>query len=231
MPIRRPPIRAAIALAVAVAIPIVLLAPELLPAIAFPALAYLAWRRYRVSNVGAVLGVVAIELVTGIASVLYRSPCSLSALIPVFLLSIAALAFMLGSVAAFLVRAWRVHERRRHNLLAALAAIVLPLLWFAIGPVLAHNLSVWALHREIARSGLPQYVAEINAVADRLGRAPKNKTELVELLGKPVPRLSRGPVHYTSSGGKDFSLGFGCCLDCYRFDSRTPERGWHLDVE
>jgi hypothetical protein len=218
----------AVALALLFGLAILFDLPELIPAVAIPCLAWYVWRIYRIGVAGTMLGVISLELVTGIVSVMYRSVGSIFDFMWIQLLIIPAIGFMLASIVTFLVRAWLSHERRRRNLIAAVMACVLPVLWFIFGPRGAAMLSQWELQREIVRVGLPEFVAGVNAVADRLGRAPKDEDELVRLLGKPVPRLSsRGKIFYHARGGKHFRLGFGFDWGEYEFDSETPDRGWH----
>jgi hypothetical protein len=88
-------------------------------------------------------------------------------------------------------------------------------------------LNEWVLKREIAQSEIPAFIADLTNLTDLLGRAPKDEKEVVRLLGKPLPRLSRGWIFYSCSGGKHFTLCFGYDLGGHIFDSREPERGWH----
>jgi hypothetical protein len=202
--------------------------PELVPATAILGLAWYSYRTCRVSPVGTVLGTMALELVTAIVSLTYHSVGDIFDDLMFFsLLSILAIAFMLASVIAFLVRAYLSRERRRPNQLAAAAACLLPIVWFAVGNPAAAELREWALQREIAQGEIPAFIADLTRLTDLLGRAPNDKEELVQLLGKPLPSVSRGGIRYQHSGGKHFALTFGYDLGYYVFDSQEPERGWH----
>jgi hypothetical protein len=218
------------AFAVVCALAVVLEIPELIPATAIPVLAWFAWRVYHVSALGTVLCVATLEQVTGIVAIIYRSAGNVFEFIPIALLFFSALGSMLTSVAVFLVCQRESPAQRRHNFLAAGLACVLPILWFAIGPRGAGILAEWKLQREIIRSGLPELIADLNAVTERLGRVPRDEEELTRLLGKRLPHLPRrGRVWYCPGEGKNFTLRFGFDIGQYKFDSRKPEEGWHID--
>ncbi|MGO9107933.1 MAG: hypothetical protein ACLP9L_01760 [Thermoguttaceae bacterium] len=202
--------------------------PELIPAFAIPCLAQYSWRTCRISEIGTILAVVTLELVTAIVSIVYHSHWSIFDPLLAYFLFLAAVGCMLASILTFLGSAYKSCVQRRQNLLAALTACLLPVLWLGVGTRGAAILSEWELQREIARSGLPEFIAEINAVVQRLGRAPKDEAELVRLLGKPMPKISWGQIDYRPTGGKQFALGFGYDMGCYEFDSQQPERGWHI---
>jgi hypothetical protein len=200
--------------------------PELVPAVAIPAFAWWAWQVYRVNAFGVALTGVTLELITAVASIVYHSEGSIFDLMWFEILLCLAIGSMLISVAIFLVRAWLSTPERRKNLLAGALACLLPVLWFCFGPWAAGSLAEWRLQREIANSGLPQLISELNTVTEHLGRAPKNEAEVVKLLGKPIPEISRGKIHYVALGGKHYALGFGDDMGCYDFDSREPGQGW-----
>jgi hypothetical protein len=202
--------------------------PALIPATIIPFLAWYTWRIDRVSTPGMVFCVLSLELVTGIVALAYHSHGNIFDLIPITILFFAASGCMIASIAAFLGFAYVRRVQIRQNLLAALAALLFPVLWFAIGVPGANMLSELALHCEIARRGVPTFVDDVTELTQRLDRAPKDEAELVRLLGKPMPRLSWGQISYESWGGKQFTLGFGFDAGCYEFDSEHPGRGWHL---
>jgi len=201
--------------------------PALVPGIAIPCAAWYVWRIYRPSSLGTVLGVIALELVTAIASLIYHSKGNVFVFIPAAILSLAALGSMLASVGTYLVQAYRSDRQRRENVSAAVAACLLPIVWFLVGPRGAGLLSDRALRQEIAGSELPGFIADLNALAERSGSAPKNEKELAQMLGRPLSRLSRGPVRYHCREGRHYTLGFGFDLDCYEFDSESPDKRWH----
>ena len=220
-----------IALAIVYGVAISQDAIEILPLTAFPLLAWYVWSIYPVNVFGAVLGVVTLELVTGIASLCYRSEGSIFDLIPFTMLSIAAFVCMAVSIATFLIHACVSRMERREHLLAAAVTCTVCVLWFAVAPRSGGMLNEWALHREIARSDLPEFIDDLNSVTQQLGRAPKDEKEVVELLGRPMPCISRGQICYSSSGGTHFSLGFGFDFGCYEFDSTASELGWHSSLK
>ena len=120
--------------------------PEVIPAAAILCLAWYSHRIYRVSAAGTVLGTIALELVTAIVSLAYHSVGdSFFDLMFFALLAVLAIALMLASVIAFLIQAYSSPERRRQNNLAAVAACLLPILWFMAGDPAAAGLSEWAL--------------------------------------------------------------------------------------
>ncbi len=205
--------------------------PELIPLVVFPCLGWWAWRAFRISGLGIILLVVTMELVTGYASSVYR--CSFYVGLGWFVvLSFPTVVCMFGSILAFLVKAQVLGEQRRRNLLAIAGACVLPIVWFVVGGRGAGMLAEWQLQREIARCGVSEFIAELNAVTERLGRAPKDEKEVVELLGKPLPvvpghRVARYYVRYQAVGGKRFFLTFGDALDGKVYDSEKPDRGWY----
>ena len=66
-------------------------------------------------------------------------------------------------------------ERRRQNQLAAVAACLLPIVWFVVGNCAAAELNEWVLKREIAQSEIPAFIADLTNLTDLLGRAPKDE--------------------------------------------------------
>ena len=162
-------------------------------------------------------------------SIFYHSRGSIFDLIPFTILIFAAIGSMLASIAVFLGHAFLSRTQRRQNVLTAVASCVLSIAWFFVGTEAAHILNDWERGREIARSGLPEFLADLQAVTERLGRAPKDEDEAVTLVGRHLPSLpSWGPIGYESLGGKHFALGFGYDMGCYEFDSERPERGWYV---
>ncbi len=203
--------------------------PELILAIAIPCLAWFVWHTYRVSGLGTVFAVVTLELITAIVSIFYHSRGSIFDVIPFTILIFASIGSMLASIAVFLGHAFLSHAQRRQNVLTAVASCVLSIAWFFVGTGAARILNDWERGREIARSGLPEFIADLQAVTERLGRVPKDEDEAATLVGRPLPSLpSWGPIGYESLGGKHYVLGFGYDMGCYEFDSERPERGWYV---
>ena len=173
-------------------------------------LAWFVLRVCRVSVLGTVLGCLSLELITGMVSIRYYSNGSIFELIPVGML------FASGH---------RVHTRQRCRLPCSGIRVpritspkhfrcdsgrLLSLLWSNIGLQCAATLNEQRLQNELAGSECPKFIDELKALSDKLGHAPKDQEELVRLLQRNMPRISRGPIHYESLGGKDFCLTFGC---------------------
>lgn len=201
--------------------------PELIPATAIGCIAWWVWHTFRISGAGTVLTVGAMLSATMIASVSYRSHGSMFDVIPITFSVFVGVPFLLAGVIIFLVRAFASAQERRRNLVAAVSALLLPVGWLVGGSIGGLALNEWHLQREIARSELPDLIAEISALAERQGRVPRDEDELVQLLDRPLPSISRGPIWYDPSGDEHFTLEFGYGMAIYRFDSRQPERGWH----
>lgn len=201
--------------------------PELIPATIIVCVALYGWHTYRISGAGTVLAVGALQSVTLMASVTYRSHCLAGSFIPFTCLLFVGGGFLLASIVVFLVEAFRVRMQRCRNLLAAVVVVGLVVLWCDLSFRVAIDLREWQLDREIVRSGLPELAAAVTEATERLGRCPRDERELVGVLGEPLPVISRGPVTYHRPNSENFTLTFGCCLDVYQFDSRFPERGWH----
>ena len=203
--------------------------PELIPAIAIPCMAWFAWRTYRVGVFGTVLAAVTLELITAIVSILYHSRGSIFDLIPFTILIFASIGSMLASIAVFLGHAFLSRAERRQNMLAGVASCVLPFAWFFVGTEAAHVLNDWERDREIARNGVPEFIADLQAITERLGRAPNDEDEAVTLAGRPLPSLpSWGPIGYKLLERKHYVLGFGYDMGCYEFDSERPDARWYV---
>lgn len=201
--------------------------PELIAAAVIVWLVFYVRRVYRISILGLVFAGVCLELVTWMVSIFYHSVGSMFELIPLTILLFTSAAFLLASVVTFLIHACISRGQRRRHLLATGVACLLPVLWLLIGTRSASMMNEWELQREIARRELPAFAAEVESLAQRLGRAPEDEEELTKLLDKPMPFLSRGRIHYRSCGGTRFALEFGYDAGCYEFDSGRPERGWY----
>jgi hypothetical protein len=78
---------------------------------------------------------------------------------------------------------------------------------------------------------LKQVVIDVESVCRKLGRSPKNQSELESLMGKPLPNVHDNghptPIHYQSTGQTSYMLQYELwATDDWIYDSTTPTAGW-----
>jgi len=74
-------------------------------------------------------------------------------------------------------------------------------------------------------------VQDVEAIRERLGRAPQDTQEVESLLGRSMPRIQDGnfesPIHYQRTGEDSFMLQYELwSTDDWIYDSTKPEAGW-----
>jgi hypothetical protein len=234
------PLIAAPAFALLTALALYLDLPELVPAVGFPWLAWVVWRRLHVSAIGMALGAVSLELVTWADSIASRSEGNIFMILPWAALLVGALVVALLAIVAFLVRAWRSKPNwRREVIAAAAAAPVFVLAFFAVCQFFwgANELRI-ARQLRANRPVWQALIDDVAAISQRLGRVPREQSELVKLRGKPMPIIpwphwGRHDIRYRAISAERFALSFGG-IDAeglYVYDSGAPERGWYWSFD
>ena len=74
-------------------------------------------------------------------------------------------------------------------------------------------------------------VRDVEAIRAKLGRAPKDRKELEEILGMPIPKIHdvRYPIqiNYLRTGDNSFMLQYELWeTDDWTYDSKKPNAGW-----
>jgi hypothetical protein len=100
---------------------------------------------------------------------------------------------------------------------------------------LVHRRNAWLAEVEQRAEQDPitvrQIVLDVDAVCERLGRAPKDQTELESLMGKPMPNVHDNgypiPIHYVRTSESSYMLQYELsATDDWIYDSTKPEAGW-----
>lgn len=224
-------------LAIAAALAMYLDVAELLPGIGIPFLAWFVWKRFGVSTIGVVLGVVSLELLTVAGSFMSRSDGNIFDLIPLQILMVSALVGVCASSVAFLVYACFSRVRRWRNAFGVVATPVLFILAaFAIQPIFYVSCE-WRKERRWGVNSEPmrRLLRDIDVISQQLGRVPKSTEELEKLRRERMPEFRWGwhtthSIRYRAVDARRFQLYFGYDMGEWLYDSGTPEKGWqHVD--
>lgn len=128
-------------------------------------------------------------------------------------------------------------RRRRWQYSLQSLLLVMTLLSIPLATVayVVHQRNAWnkELERREAQNlvVVEQIVADVDALVQRIGRAPKDQDELETLLGKPMPIVFDGlfesPIYYRRTGDASYCLRYELwATDDWIFDSTDPEAGW-----
>jgi hypothetical protein len=231
---------AALAFALLTALALYLDVPELVPAIGFPWLAWVVWRRLHVSAIGMALGTISLGLMTWGGSIASRSEGDIFMILPWAVLLGTALVGTLLACVAFLIRACRSKQYRRRNAIAIAVSPVVFVLAFCALQQFGYGTSQLRIARQLRahRPVLQALIDDVAAISQRLGGVPRDQSELVKLRGKPMPVIpwphwGHHNVQYRAIGAERFALYFGG-IDAegyYAYDSGAPERGWYWSWE
>lgn len=129
----------------------------------------------------------------------------------------------------------RLQKRSQFSLRTLLSVVTFLALCFALLGYLKYRSRQWeaemARLAQLDEKTCEQIVKDVEVIRAKLGRAPKDKTELEVFLGRPMPVVHDDgypvPIHYQRTGDNSFHLYYGKFVDDDRvYDSDMPDAGW-----
>jgi len=112
--------------------------------------------------------------------------------------------------------------------------LLLLLIWWCFVPAFG-DATIAAMRARVRtenNAAMNNAVAQVEAIREELGRVPRND-ELADLLEKPLPSIQINgvahPIEYNRESPDHYHLYFLVywdAYDIYRYDSRSPRKGW-----